>query len=885
LELIVGHLNTDFDALASMVAARKLYPQANMVFPGSMNRNVREYMALHGDMFDFRDLHSLDLETVTRLIVVDTRQADRLGELQWLARKKSVEVFVFDHHPPSRKDIRCANAVVEKVGATVTILLKLLRGREAEIQPYEATLFALGIHEDTGSLTFAGTTPDDAEALASLMRLGASPSSISLFLNRTLSPEQHRLLNELLANFRYHDIKGIRVVTSHADAGGFVEGASAAVSRLVELENLDVFFAFIRQGDRLTVMSHSRIAAVRADRVLGDLGGGGHAEAASATLRGVGPGEAEELLLEALRRRVRVDMTAGKIMTSKVRTVNEDLTISETSRRMERTGHTAFPVVDVNGRLVGMISRKDLDRAGHHGLGHAPVKGFMSRHLVTVTPETPLQELHALMTENAIGRLPVVEEGRIVGIVTRKDLLRAMQGAEYLQRTEPGRQAPDSQLADLLYRSLPREAREVLQRASSLAEKYGYRVYLVGGVVRDMLLGVKNLDLDLVVEGRGIEFARRLGKELGARVRTHGKFGTANLILPDGRHVDVATARTEYYPFPAALPQVEEASIRQDLFRRDFSINSMAVSLHPESHGELLDFFGGRRDLQRGQIRVLHNLSFVEDPTRIFRAVRLESRYGFRMEPQTEALARRAVDMEFVGELSGSRVRDELYAIMEDRDPLQAVKRLQDLGALARIHGRLRCDQAMERRFRRLERHLPAFLKLVEDDDAGGVEAGFQRRLPFLAALLEGLDPAEAQAWAERMRMKRKETLVVLECLGWRGRKRAIEEGGQDLSACYRETGSLSKEGASYLYCQGGSRIRALMGLYYTKLRSNPMLVTGRDLERLGVRPSPAFSAILGEVRLAALEGRALDRRTQLALARRLAENAPSQERGSGGKK
>jgi tRNA nucleotidyltransferase (CCA-adding enzyme) len=872
MEIITGHVNTDFDSLASMVAARKLYPQAYMVFPGSVNRNVREYIALHGDMFDFMDLRSLDLDTVTRLIVVDTRQADRLGELEPLARQKDLEVFIFDHHPPNRNDIRSSHDMSEEVGATVTVLLKLLRSKEIPIESYEATLFALGIHEDTGSLTYAGATAEDAEALAYLMRMGAKPAAVTLYLNRTLSPAQHDLVNRLLQGFKYHDIRGIRVVLSAVEVEGFVEGASAAVSRIMELENLDVFFALVRQGDRVNIMGHSRMPSVRVDRVLAELGGGGHAEAATAVLRKHDLHEAENLLLQALGKKIRVQLNAKKIMTPRVRTVSEDATIAETSKRMERTGHTAFPVVDADGRLVGMISRKDLDRAGHHGLGHAPVKGFMSRNVITVDADAPVQQLHSLMTENAIGRLPVVEKGRIVGIITRKDLLRAMQGMEYLRRGHDTHPATEEHLAELIRRSLPQVALKVIEHASGLADSFDYKVYLVGGMVRDLLLGERNLDLDLVVEGKGIEFARRLAASMGGRVRSHRKFGTATVILPDGLHVDVATARTEYYPFPAALPQVEEASIRQDLYRRDFSINAMAISLHPESFGELLDYFGGRRDLERRQIRVLHNLSFVEDPTRIFRAVRLEVRYGFAMEQQTEALARRAVEMEFVGELSGARIREELVDILGERHPLDAVRRLHELGALTKLYGKLSFDQDMEKRFKRLERQLPRFHKisLADDEEGGEGEGHFQNWTPYMAALLEGLDREEVVAWSLRMRLKRKDASRIFDCLEWKERANRLKRFADSPGKAHLVIRTLSREGIAYLYAQGGSAVRSCLELYYTRKRMYPLRINGKDLESLGLPPSPLFADILTEVARASLDGEATSRRSQLALARKL---------------
>lgn len=887
LEVIVSHTNADFDSLASMVAASKIYPRAGMVLAGAVNRNVREYLSLHGDMLEFLDLNSLDLEAVTRVIMVDTRSADRVGDLGPVARREGVEVFVIDHHPRAQGDLEGAHDLSEPVGATTTILVKLLRKLEIPVKPYEATLFALGIHEDTGSLTYAGTTYEDAEALAWLMGMGASPAAVSLFLRRVLTPPQHDLLNRLLASFRYHDVKGIRVVTAAAEPEEYVDGASAVTSRVVELENLDVFFALVRMDDRVLVIGHSRLPDVKVDRILAGLGGGGHAEAATALVRGARLERLEKELMQSVRRLVRPQFSAAGIMTAQVRTLQEKTTITEASKRMERTGHTAFPVVDEQGRLVGLISRKDLNRAGHHGLGHAPVKGFMSRNIVTVGPDATIQEMQSKMLENAIGRLPVLKGERIVGIVTRKDLLRAMHGASYLRagRASPAHSVPRPSVLEILRHILPPETRSILKTASRLAEEKGYDAFLVGGMVRDLLMGRSDSDVDLVVEGRGIAFARLLAKELKGRLRSHKKFGTAVIVLKSGLRIDVATARTEYYPYPAALPQVETASIRQDLYRRDFSVNAMAVSLTGESYGELLDFFGGRRDLEKRQIRILHNLSFVEDPTRIFRAVRFEQRFGFTIEPQTEAMARRAVEMEFVGELTGPRIREELVDILCEPSCIRAVKRLEDLGALRRLHPDLACDAAMERRFKRLDRYLPSFTKLcsrIPPEDGAESPPPFQRWIPYLAALLEGLGEG-VDAWAARMRMKRNDRRKLLACLREPAAAAADLKRGGDLrpSVLHRRLESLPQEARACLYAQGGEAVRKAMAVYYERAAAGGVALTGRDLEEMGLEPSPPYARILAEVTGAVLDGEVKGRRSQLAMARRLVREE-KKEKGEG---
>lgn len=243
----------------------------------------------------------------------------------------------------------------------------------------------------------------------------------------------------------------------------------------------------------------------------------------------------------------------------------------------------------------------------------------------------------------------------------------------------------------------------ILHEAGALAGPLGYRAFVVGGLVRDLLLGQKTFDLDIVVEGEGIPFARDLAGRLQARLKSHERFGTATLIFPDGLRVDVATARTEVYDRQAALPRVTPGSIRDDMCRRDFTINAMAASLMPGEFGRLLDDFRGLRDLREGRIRVLHEKSFLDDPTRIFRAVRFESRLGFRIVRSTRALIDEALSRRVLDDLEDYRVAAELRLILGEPDPAGPLRRLAALGVLDAVSSRSVRDRGLRKLLRRAE--------------------------------------------------------------------------------------------------------------------------------------------------------------------------------------
>ncbi|MDP2233614.1 MAG: CBS domain-containing protein, partial [Actinomycetota bacterium] len=635
MQIVVGHANPDFDAYAATVAATKLFPGAKAVFLGTQNANVRSFHNLHEEFLDFVELRGLDLSQVDQLVMVDTRDADRIAELKEVALRPGVQVIVFDHHPHAENDLTGVDDRSLPVGATTSILVHEIRRLAIPLTPLEASLMLLGIHEDTGSLTYPGTTPYDADAAAFLMASGADIEVLNQFLSRTLDEQQRHLLTELMSSLAVWDVNGQQVAVGTAIAEEYVDSASVLTHYIVEDMGYRVAVAIIEMPERVQVVARSRLAEVDVGAVMARIGGGGHAQAASAAFRAIPLDDALARVREALEAEAHPPLKAGDIASHPVRTIAPDATMAQARELMARWGHGGLPVVE-GETLVGLVTRKDVDKAERHGLAHAPVTGFMARDITTVPSDLDLFALERLVARLGIGRVPVVENGRVVGIVTRKDLLRAEHGESYLDRRRPrARGEPTARFLGNVDSLLPSEVSALLKRLGELAEAEDLAAHVVGGFVRDMLLGRRNLDMDVVVEGDGVAFAEKAASLLGGRVKVHRRFGTAVLVLSRTLHVDITSARTEYYTRPGALPTVERSSLRQDLFRRDFTVNAMAACINPECFGAIADPFGGLRDLERATLRVLHSLSFVEDPTRVLRAARFERRYGFAMDAAT----------------------------------------------------------------------------------------------------------------------------------------------------------------------------------------------------------------------------------------------------------
>ncbi|MDQ3890780.1 MAG: CBS domain-containing protein [Actinomycetota bacterium] len=826
MEVITTHVNTDFDAFASLLAARRLYPGAVVALPGSLNKNVREFYRLHADELDVADAGALDLDAIERLILVETVHPGRLGEFEAVARREDVDVVAFDHHQPDRPAwLASENVVVADDAALTTTLVGILAERELEVTPLEATVFALGIHEDTGSLTYPGVTQRDADALAWCLRHGARQEMIAQYLHSPLAERERSLLDALVDGLEAHDAGGFEVLLTAVSWPEYVDGVSNLAHKIVDLTDARGLVCLVEMEARVFCVVRARVAELDASAIARALGGGGHAQAASAVFRGP-LADARSRSLSALASAVRRRLTAADVMSRPPRFVSPDDTVAHAMVLCQQHRQSGIQVGHETW-LAGIVTREDLDRAVGHGLSHAPVKSVMHSDVITCAEETPLAELQRLVSTTDVGRIPVVRGGEVVGVVTRSDVLRALE--------EPVREEAASAALDLgdRLRELAHLER-VFEAVQAVGEQFE-GVYLVGGAVRDVLMGEPNFDVDIAVEGDGITFARALATVLGARVVPHEKFATA-VVKYDGGRVDVATTRTEFYDSPAALPRVEHASIRQDLFRRDFTINAMAVSLKGDDFGRLVDYFGGVRDLESGTVRVLHNLSFIDDPTRIFRAIRYENRHGFRMDAHTLALARACVEMNLVGELSSARLRDELQALLSEDAVGDSILRLRELGIDRSIHPHLAADDEA--------------VRLAEEVDR--LRSRYAPEAPAwrsrLAVLARRLSPDELYDWFDKLKLRRRDADRVADAVTVAPRLDRLLAEVEEPAEIRGIVEPHDPDGALLALATAAPPARARLERYFEELRDVRLEISGSDLAELGVAESPRVGFILHEL-------------------------------------
>lgn len=836
VDAIVTHENADMDALASLAAAKKLYPNAVALLPRRLNRNVGAFLTLYGEPFAFVAQDQAPRRKFKRVLLVDTQT---LPSARGLA--DDPQVHIVDHHPLSRPLDEHTTYSGGETGATTTLLVETLREKNLPLSRLEATLLALGIYEDTGSLTYIDTTPRDLQAVAYLVEQGASLDLIGEFLHQPLAADQRALYNQLLKRVETHEIGGQNVVIAAVRVQDYIEEISTLAQQLMQLYDPAALFLLVQMGSQIELVARSKSDSIDVAEIARAFGGGGHATAAAALIHSRGLKTQHKKLLALLQDKIHPARTVQDIMSYGVRVLAPDMSIAQAAEQARRWGHEGFPVAKKK-KLVGVLTRREIDRALHHKLHKLPVSRFMSE-AVSVTPDDSVEHLQRVMTRYGLGQLPVVLDGAIVGIVTRTDLLKL-----YTDSTRPARNA---EFAARLERALPRDLLSLVKSAAHAARALGYSTYLVGGFVRDLLIGEANLDLDIVVEGDAIQLAHHLAKQFGGRVHTHSRFGTA-IWLPDEeerQHLDFATARTEFYEYPSALPDVERSSIKLDLHRRDFTINAMALCLDPERYGALLDPYGGEQDLIRGLIRVLHNLSFIEDPTRILRAVRFEQRFGFQIEPRTVQLIDDTRSQ--LEQVSGQRVRHELDLIFCEQEPERALTRLQALGVLAHIHPALQADEWLTGKFRALRAsHTPT-------------------PILYLGVLTYRLRTSEARALSKRLRLTNGENEILVQVVNLRLLERQLNNPNLAPSRVVELLERFDDAAlAVFAIATDSVSAQSYVDRYRAEWRQIHAALNGNDLKALGLTPGPAFKEILSALRAQRLDGVLTSRKQEEAFVR-----------------
>ena len=890
LTVITTHINADFDAVASMLAAQKLYPEAVVVFPGSQEKNLRDFFVKSMVyIFNMVDIKDIDFDQVSRLVLVDTRQPHRIGKLSELLQRRDVEIHIYDHHPDKTNDIKGDREVVRLTGATVTILSSMIQEKGIAINPDEATIMCLGLYEDTGSFTFPSTTEEDFRVAAFLLSRGANLNIVSNMMSREINPDQVSLLNEMIQSSTRYTISGIDVLVTVVTTEKFVPDFAFLVHKMVKMENLEAIFAIALMENKIYVVARSRVTEVDVGAILEHLGGGGHAYAAAATVKGRTIAQVEHVLVDLLYTNIQSRRLARDLMSAPAITIAAEVPCRDAGELMTRYNVNALLVTEASagnektGLPVGFITRQVVEKALFHKLNHVAVREYMTSDLATVGPESDLTEIQEKIIESKQRILPVIENDRILGVITRTDLLNILVRKHVPENGEPQKiathrvNARTRYILKFMQERLPKRLLKMLREIGRVADEIGAPAYVVGGFVRDLFLYRSNEDIDIVVEGDGIAFGRKYAQTIGARIHEYAKFGTAVITFPDGFKIDVASARLEYYKFPAALPIVEMSSIKLDLFRRDFTINTLAIQLNERNFGTLIDFFTAQKDIKEKTIRVLHNLSFVEDPTRVFRAIRFEQRFSFTIGKLTSGLIDNAVKMDFFKRLSGRRVFSELRQILEEENPTPTLIRLHEYNVLKVVHPSILLTKDMTALFNAVKKVLAWYDLLF-------LEESYMKWAVYFLALIRTCDAEVTGKICRRFELAPRHRKLFLnerfaaeKCLAWLERNQPVKN-----SVLYNKLSGFKTELVLYLMALTGLEdVKRAISQFITNLRYARVDLGGTDLKNLGLKPGPIYREILQAVLETKLDGRLLSKNDEIQFARRYLKSAAGQPRSA----
>jgi len=871
MEVIACRSNADWDAIGSLIVARKLYPGAAIVAPPPQDTPaMREAGKVLLRNYKLRTPDGIDPADVRRLVLVATRRAEEVGDLRVCLENPTCEVHLYDNHSALPDDIQATLEVVRPLGACVTILAQLLLERDLKLLPDEATWALFGIIEQTGGLLFPTTTAADLQAAAALVHWGADLDAAAELRRRELGISQTLILHDLLQSLHRFQVGDREIVLAEANVPAETTDWPACVERLHRMRGGSVTLAFIAQDGNGFLAGHSRPGGVDLRPIAALFNGTGEPAAFNLPIRGMTIADAERKLRESLPRLARTTPAIRSLISGPAPTIETGASVMTVRELLRQTGLPALPIVDPEGRLLNLAESKAVELAIRHGMGEEPIERIVVDPTPAFSPEMELDEAFDIAVRSEQSLFPITDEGKVVGLLARADLFRETALAHRL-RPRPAQaygstgSGGHENLAAALAKALPPAACGHLRRLGALAAERGQAAYLVGGIVRDLLLRRANLDIDVVVDGDAGELARIFAVQTGGEPTLHEEFHTATVRF-DGIRIDLAMARRDQYEQAGARPRVFPASLRQDALRRDFTINTLLMDLSPARFGALDDFCGGLADLRQGCLRVLHGLSFLEDPPRLFRAVRFAGRFGFHLSAGTRNLFRRALEHKYADRVEGARLWKEMELILNEADPTPILTMLFEENLAASLHPKLRPNPDWPRRIAKTGRTIQWSQSLPDLPP-------WQSRPVWWGLLLHEFTPAEGRELADRLQTD----FAVID--GFQAvAARALEladalqkidlqlpaEAAARLHSVSPETGLL----ASVL--SENETVREAVYRHYSQWRRVKTEITGDDLEKMGLEPGPLFKKILGDVLAARLNGQISTKRDELLLAKKI---------------
>jgi tRNA nucleotidyltransferase (CCA-adding enzyme) len=860
VEIILTHQNADFDAIASMLGAYKLNPEAVPILPSRQHASVREFLALYRNGLPFIAWHDFKAhEKITHITLTDT-----YNRLEIAGVATDTPTVIIEHHTLERRLKPYETFISEAVGAATTLLVERIREQKIKLNTLEATLMALGIYADTGMFTYGGTTNRDMYAASWLLQQGADLDTVRRFLSSPLNPEQQALFELLIETADNRQLMGYGITVCSAISETQIGSLTSVTTALREILDSTAIFLLVAMPNHIQLVCRSTHDAINVGELAQHFGGGGHPRAAAAAIY---KGEITMIVSQIwdyLKEHIRPAVRIADLMSYGVLTVEADEKIIDLIPRLRRIGHEGYPVLE-KGEVIGLLTLRDADKTLEHGLKEAKVREVMLGGNYTLSLDDPVSRLEEIMVDTDWGQIPVIDhQQQLLGIVTRTDLIKHWGQTHPTITPDPPRIDVNSARFILGKHNIA-----LIELIAEFAQQQNIALYMVGGVVRDLLLERPNFDIDFVVEGSAIEFAQTLCNSFGGRIHPYHPFRTAKWRLdeevaqklglplaeiPD--HLDFATTRSELYEHPTALPTVYNSGIKLDLRRRDFTINTLAVQLSPQhSMWRILDFYSGMADLETRLIRVLHSLSFVDDPTRILRAVRFSERLRFTIDPRTTELIQLALPM--LRRITGERLQNELTLLLKEENAVRGLLKLEALGALPSIHPDFHVRPEIQAPFEQAKVDYPAW---IEDEVLLKwylvlAQIPYEKVVKVARRLLFGMNKAKGMQATAKL-VQDSEILT----------RQTARPSEIDAHLSGLSTESLV---TAWLWFDD-AQIRQRIENYYQVWQHIRPTINGNTLSKMGLEPGPEYRKILENLRIAWLDGKVSNEADEQVLLKQL---------------
>ncbi|MDN5278100.1 MAG: hypothetical protein PWR01_2065 [Clostridiales bacterium] len=862
IELIAFAHDADLDSLGAARCILAANPAAQILHPVRLRQNAWE-LARKQDWFKTINFRDLDFNRVSTVHLIGINLSRHNPELVDQLSRRTLRCFLYTNRKsrlPFKSETRFSRTC-----SLTSHLLSLSFKRGLNFDKEDFYLFTMAITEKTWAGLAAKVTGLDLEMLAKLRRQNLSPRKIANSVILGLREGQIGLYQSMLKNIEDIHPGNWPISLICINTSGQVQDIEPVVDAVWSDISPPIMVICLTSGKFSRVWARSSLSEIDLAEVFKDFRPKINRNWVNFNFGSNGYQLNSKIIKDYLYRFLPPDLTAEKIMSVSPQCIDWNSTVKEAMDAMLKFNIMSLVVLK-DHEFAGLITRRDLDRAVQMELLDEAIGHYLPTSAPSVGPSTPVRVLKNIMVRFNLTRLPVIKEGKAIGIITARELLRALPDhlplpPDFLPLAEQAVLPSPASIEDIIKRVFSLRVFHILSKIGKTAATRNLNVFAVGGFVRDLLMESPNLDIDVVVIGDAIPFAKALSEEFNCDFKVFDRFHTARIYLEDMK-IDFSSSRIEHYSDPGALPQIEFSGLSNDLFRRDFSINALALSLNPDSFLSLKDFFGGYSDLVQKKIRILHSFSFIEDPTRLFRAIRFAQRFNFSLEKDTRRAFDLAIHRGCTQKLSKKRIGSEISRCLNENRPHKMVEELFNAGLMQALSHELKDISMIPGRFRLVKGLVKRFRVIEENIDEEAI---------LWAGLLSAISSEQAGAILDSIGTPHSRRVLVISAL------KGLEEVPKKIASID------FNDNVALFHLLNDFPIEALLAMmafslekhnskkilhFIIELRGIQPEITGKDLIEIGIKPGPHMRAIFKKILELKLEGQQINKEKELEIAR-----------------